>query len=347
MQIVLNIFQWYKKNKRDLPWRSTNNPYFIWLSEVILQQTQVVQGLNYYYKFIENFPTVHHLAAASEEDVLKLWQGLGYYSRARNLHKAAQVVVRDYNGEFPKDFNLVLKLPGIGPYTASAIVSMAYELPYPVIDGNVFRFIARLYGIDLPINEPKTYKIFHQILSQLMDSNQPSVFNNAMMEIGAIVCKPKQPQCVICPVLEFCEANKKGIIAELPVKTNKIKIKKRYFNFVYFKINDDFYIEKRTQNDIWENLYQLPLFESKSEIDIEEIKKNIAQNIYTNNPDVSLKMELTHQLTHQKLMVKVWMCELNENNHSIDDKWLKVNEETYKKYPIPKLIEKIVLHLHC
>jgi len=346
MQIVLNILQWYQKNKRDLPWRATNNPYFIWLSEIILQQTQVIQGLNYYYKFIENFPTIHHLAAANEEDILKLWQGLGYYSRARNLHKAAQTIVNDFNGEFPSTYNDVLKLSGVGPYTASAITSMAYELPYPVLDGNVYRFVARLYNIDLPINQPKTYTAFQEILTEMMVNQKPSTFNNAMMEMGAIVCKPVQPLCQNCPVLSFCEAYKKGTVNQLPVKLNKVKVKTRVFNYFYFNLNGAFYIEKRTQKDIWENMYQLPLIETNNPVINSELKLMLAEKQWGDSLDIKFEMDLSHQLTHQKILVKVWSCSLDNKSFRTEKDWIKVDEVSYKKYPIPKLIEKIVLHLH-
>ena len=346
MQIVLNILQWYQKNKRDLPWRATNNPYFIWLSEIILQQTQVIQGLNYYYKFIENFPTIHHLAAANEEDILKLWQGLGYYSRARNLHKAAQTIVNDFNGEFPNTYNDVLKLSGVGPYTASAITSMAYELPYPVLDGNVYRFVARLYNIDLPINQPKTYTAFQEILTEMMVNQKPSTFNNAMMEMGAIVCKPVQPLCQNCPVLSFCEAYKKGTVNQLPVKLNKVKVKTRVFNYFYFNLNGAFYMEKRTQKDIWENMYQLPLIETNNPVNNSELKLMLAEKQWGDSLDINFEMDLSHQLTHQKILVKVWSCSLDNKSFRSEKDWIKVDEVSYKKYPIPKLIEKIVLHLH-
>jgi A/G-specific adenine glycosylase len=346
MQIVLNILQWYQKNKRDLPWRATNNPYFIWLSEVILQQTQVIQGLNYYYKFIESFPTVTHLASAQQEDVLKLWQGLGYYSRARNLHKAAQTIVYNYNGIFPSSYNDILKLSGVGPYTASAITSMAYELPYPVLDGNVYRFIARLYNIDLPINQPKTYTAFQQILSEMMVNQKPSTFNNAMMEMGAMVCKPVQPLCQNCPVLTFCEAYKKGTINQLPVKLNKVKIKTRVFNYIYFNLEGAFYLEKRTLKDIWENMYQLPLIETNTLIDESEIVLMLKEKKWGDALKVKFEMDLSHQLTHQKILVKVWSCNVDNKSFRTEKEWIKVDEDSYKKYPIPKLIEKIVLHLH-
>lgn len=346
MQIVLNILQWYQKNKRDLPWRATNNPYFIWLSEIILQQTQVIQGLNYYHKFIENFPTINHLASAKEEDVLKLWQGLGYYSRARNLHKAAQTIVNDYNGVFPSTYNDVLKLSGVGPYTASAITSMAYELPYPVLDGNVYRFIARLYNIDLPINQPKTYTAFQQILSEMMVNQKPSIFNNAMMEMGATVCKPVQPLCQNCPVLSFCEAHKKGTINQLPVKLNKVKVKTRVFNYIYFNAGGTFYMEKRGQKDIWENMYQLPLIETNTPVGESEMMLMLKEKQWGDALEIKFEMDLSHQLTHQKILVKVWSCVVDNKSFTTEKEWIKVDEDSYKKYPIPKLIEKIVLHLH-
>jgi A/G-specific adenine glycosylase len=223
MENVLDLINWYKKNFRDLPWRSTNDPYKIWLSEIILQQTQVVQGLSYYHRFITEYPTVSLLAAASEDQVLRLWQGLGYYSRARNLHKTAKIIFTDYQGIFPNEKTDLLKLPGIGDYTASAIASFAFNKAHPAIDGNVFRVISRYYDIELPIDESATKKVFLDILQPMIEQTSPALFNNAMMELGATICKTDKPDCQICPLYIDCQSRIKNTIPLRPVKSKKVK----------------------------------------------------------------------------------------------------------------------------
>jgi A/G-specific adenine glycosylase len=346
MQIVFDILNWYKKNSRILPWRTTKDPYKIWLSEVILQQTQVVQGLNYYERFLENFYDIFSLAKASEEEILKNWQGLGYYSRARNLHKTAKIISETYNGKFPESYNEIIKLPGIGPYTAAAILSIAFEKKHPVLDGNVYRFISRLYAIELAIDEAKNRFVFLNILVEMMKNHQASLFNNAMMEMGAVVCKPQNPDCINCPVQSYCEAKKQNTIQNFPVKTKKLKIKNRYLNYFFVEMGDSFLIQKRTKNDIWQNLYELPLIESGQELSLKEIKKSIIELIQINkNIEISPVTKIQHILTHQRLHVNLWRFKINELHTENLGIYIITNFQDFKKYPIPKLIEKILLHL--
>jgi A/G-specific adenine glycosylase len=346
MQIVFEILNWYENNFRPLPWRATKDPYKIWLSEVILQQTQVVQGLSYYEKFIEKFPDVFSLANASEEDVLKNWQGLGYYSRARNLHKTAKIVANNLKGHFPNTMEDMIKLYGIGPYTASAILSMAFEKEHPVLDGNVFRFIARLYAIDLAVNVAKNNKAFINILNEMMIGQKPSLFNNAMMEMGAIICKPQNPDCLNCPVQKYCEARKKNNISKYPIKTQKVKTKNRFFNYLFIEEGNSFYIQLRDKEDIWKHLYQFPLIESTNPIDIEELDSIIAEKWqFKLKEKIKLIVSTQHILTHQKIHVKFWLLKVYKNQFKDDENYIKTNHLEFKKYPIPKLIEKIILHL--
>ncbi|MDP2174647.1 MAG: A/G-specific adenine glycosylase [Bacteroidota bacterium] len=346
MQIVFDILKWYEKNFRTLPWRETKDPYKIWLSEVILQQTQVIQGLSYYDKFIQKFPNIFSLAEASEEDILKNWQGLGYYSRARNLHKTAKIVSETHMGKFPETLEDIIKLPGIGLYTSAAILSMAFEKKHPVLDGNVFRFISRLYAIEIAIDEPKNRKYFIDILTEMMEGQKPSVFNNAMMEMGAMICKPQNPDCNNCPVERFCEAKKQDIISKLPIKNQKIKIKKRFFNYFLIEEADFFYIQLRTDNDIWRHLYQLPLIESEKALDIEEIIKTTNEQWnYKVLQNINLIMSTHHILTHQRIHVQFWRLKVKEIDFKKSENYIKTNHLEFKKYPIPKLIEKIILHL--
>ena len=240
------LIQWYLHNKRDLPWRKTIDPYRIWLSEIILQQTRVDQGMAYYFKFIYNFPSVFDLAKASEEDVLKLWQGLGYYSRARNLHFSAKYIVNELKGTFPANYYNLIKLKGVGDYTASAIASICYNESTAVVDGNVYRVLARYFGINTPINTSKGIKKFKQLAQELIDSKNPGTYNQAAMELGATVCKPQKPLCNECVFNNSCVALSKNLISNLPVKVNKLKIKQRYFNYLVITTgNNKTRIEKR------------------------------------------------------------------------------------------------------
>ncbi len=265
MSFSNNILDWYKINKRDLPWRKNKNPYFVWLSEVILQQTRVAQGTAYYYKFIERFPTVKELASASEEEILNLWQGLGYYSRARNLHKAAQQIINEFEGEFPNNYKDILSLKGVGDYTASAISSICFGEQKAVVDGNVYRVLSRCFAIDLPIDSTKGKKQFKILAEELLPSKQTGDYNQGLMELGALVCTPKLPQCFECPLQTKCIAYSKGTMSNYPVKTKKTKQRKRYFNYLVIKHRDSYYLEKRTGDDIWKNMYQFPLIETSKE----------------------------------------------------------------------------------
>src|SRR5690606_4230898 len=233
---ILN--HWYSSNKRELPWRQTTNPYAIWLSEIILQQTQVIQGLPYYESFLKEFPTVFSLANAEESKVLKLWQGLGYYSRARNLHAAAKHIVNQYDGVFPNNYKTLLTLKGVGDYTASAIASICFNEPTAVVDGNVYRVLSRYFGIDTPINSTKGIKAFKMLATSVMDAKNPSEYNQAIMEFGAIQCKPKNPDCKICPLHRSCAALEKKFVNVLPVKLNKTKVNTKYFNFLVVLSSD-------------------------------------------------------------------------------------------------------------
>lgn len=344
-QIVLDIIKFYENNKRDMPWRATNNPYKIWLSEIILQQTQVKQGTAYYEKFISHYPTIIDLANANEEEVMKHWQGLGYYSRARNLHKTAKIVTEKYNGIFPDNYNEIIALPGIGDYTAAAICSFAYNQSYPVLDGNVFRFLSRFYGIYSPINEQKNRKEFMAILSELITYAKPKIFNNAIMEMGAIVCKPDNPFCNICVVSQQCFAFKQNEIKQLPVKIKTIKIKTRFLNFIVIEYQDYFYITKRISKDIWQNLYTLPLIETKAKPTVNEIKEKLSEIISNKITDLTYHHYIKHLLTHQVLESYFYQLKMSEKPDFKLDNFIKVNRNTYKNFAIPKLIDKYLLLL--
>ncbi|OGS69419.1 MAG: A/G-specific adenine glycosylase [Flavobacteria bacterium RIFCSPLOWO2_12_FULL_35_11] len=328
---------WYLQNKRNLPWRSTLNPYTIWLSEIILQQTRVDQGMSYYFKFIKKFPSVFDLAAASEEQVLKLWQGLGYYSRARNLHFSAKYIVNELNGEFPTTYNELLKLKGVGDYTASAIASICFNEPTAVVDGNVYRVLSRYFGLDTAINSSAGIKEFKQLAQQLIDEENPGTHNQAIMEFGALMCKPNNPDCTICPLNNSCYALSKNSIKDLPVKEKKAKIKTRHFNYIVIQSSDHKTKIVKRETGIWQNLYEFPLVESSNFIDekqlIEhEIFKELFYNMET-TVELFDKEVLVHKLTHQHIYTKFWVVTTTASAN------FALSWDAVKKYPVPALID--------
>ncbi|RAR48058.1 A/G-specific adenine glycosylase [Flavobacterium lacus] len=305
------LIQWYLENKRDLPWRNTTNPYKIWLSEIILQQTRVAQGLPYYERFIETFPTVFDLANASEEQVLKLWQGLGYYSRGRNLHKTAQIIVFERNGTFPKTYLELLTLKGIGTYTAAAIASFSQKEVVPVVDGNVFRVLARYFDVETDISSATAKKEFTALANELIDNKQPDLFNQALMEFGALQCVPKSPNCSMCVFNDSCAALQKNKVALLPVKLKKTKVTERFFNYLVFEDDKSHsLIQQRTAKGIWHNLYEFPLIESEHELNEKELTRQVSIASFLTNKLISIKAydekSVVHILSHQRLKIRFW-----------------------------------------
>lgn len=331
MDFTEKLLHWYGKNKRDLPWRNTKNPYYIWLSEVILQQTRIEQGLPYYQAFTQNFPSLKDLANADEDSVLKLWQGLGYYSRARNLHHTAKTVYFDLNNEFPKQFNEIIKLKGIGPYTAAAIASFAFKEPVGVVDGNVFRVMARYFGVYDDIALPKTRTIFQNLVNELISKEHPDTFNQAIMDLGSTICSPANPKCSECPVQDSCVAFLENTISQLPVKIKKITIKDRFFNFVIIKNENQIAIEQRAEKDIWQKLYQFPLIETK-----DNIEENIYKQLIESYPNQSIKKltnnSIKHKLSHQQLHIDFYEIETNQTieNHQ----FIELSNLDQYAYPI-------------
>ena len=271
-RIAKELLIWYSDNKRDLPWRMDRNPYKIWLSEIILQQTRVDQGLPYYLKFVEKYPSVHDLASAREDDVLRTWQGLGYYSRARNLHKCAKTIVEIFNGNFPSTKVELMQLPGIGPYTSAAIASIAFGKKEAVIDGNVLRVITRIYGIEDDISNQKTQKEIKTIVDELIPTSQPDQFNQAIMEFGALQCTPKKPGCDICSFRGLCIAQFKGSQMKIPFKSKKNGKRTRFFNYFLIEINENYLLRKRLKKDIWNGLFEFYLIETDSAKDIDQMQ---------------------------------------------------------------------------
>ena len=330
------LIYWYLKNNRELPWRKTNNPYFIWLSEIMLQQTRVAQGLAYYIKFTEEFPSVFDLAKADESTVLKMWQGLGYYSRARNLHFTAKYIANELNGKFPSTYKELLKLKGIGDYTASAISSICFNEPAAVVDGNVYRVLSRYYGVKTPINSSAGIKEFKTLAQTLIDETQPGNYNQAIMDFGALHCKPQNPLCDSCPFSDSCVALEKKLTKELPVKEKKIKVRNRFFNFIVIKTdNNKTILLERKGKGIWQGLYQFPLIESDKTINKNElISSEEFINLFPNETTISLfnKKEIVHKLSHQHLYTQFWIVETKNLSEA------KINWSEIQEFPVPVLI---------
>ena len=331
------IMAWYVEHQRELPWRQTKDPYAIWLSEIILQQTRVAQGLPYYERLLAAFPTVRDLAEAPEASLLRLWQGLGYYSRARNLQKAAQMVVREFSGSFPQTYDQIIRLPGVGPYTAAAIASFAFNEAKAVVDGNVYRVLSRVFAVETDIASSAARGVFTSLAQSLIPSQDPATFNQAIMEFGALQCVPKSPNCEACIFNESCAALQKKKVDQLPVKLKKLKVRNRFFNYLIFSDEaENTIIQKRTDKGIWHNLYEFPLIESEKEEDFKTISKQIQNdfqylNILTIGEENS--KSIIHKLSHQHLHIKFWNVKVGETLPN------GINKTDLKTYPFP-----IVLH---
>ena len=338
----MNIFSekliaWYAENKRELPWRATTDPYTIWISEIILQQTRVVQGYEYFLRFIHRFPDVAALAEASEDEVLKYWQGLGYYSRARNLHEAA----KSMNGTFPMTYEGVRALKGVGDYTAAAICSSAYGMPYAVVDGNVYRVLSRYFGIDTPIDSTGGKKLFAALAQEMLDKFRPAVYNQAIMDFGAIQCTPQSPDCMFCPLADSCSALRKGLVAKLPVKQHKTKTTNRYFNYIYVRMGACTYLHKRTGNDIWKNLFELPLIETDAPVSEDEFGK-LPQvcALFADGEAPALRLvygNVKHVLSHRVIYANFYEVVLPENSTSFST-FQRVKTEDLERYVVSRLV---------
>lgn len=300
------VVEWYFAHKRDLPWRDTTDPYKIWLSEIILQQTRVAQGLPYYHRFIETFPSVRDLASANEQEVLRLWQGLGYYTRARNLHKCAKVVVSDYNGAFPDTYAKLLTLPGIGQYTAAAIASFCFREAVAVVDGNVFRVLARVFGIKLEINSPKGRGVFNRLAENFLNKTRPDHHNQAIMEFGALQCVPKYPRCSSCPLTSICYAAQHDLQSVLPQKAKAKVSRRRYLYYMVAQRGKSLLMRKRSEKDIWQGLYDFHSIENESPLPknlvLEKVQETFGNNITVDQLRIS--DDYKHILTHQVILAK-------------------------------------------
>ena len=351
-QFSKKLIYWYLQNKRDLPWRATIDPYRIWLSEIILQQTRVEQGMPYYFRFLEAFPNVNDLANASEDEVLKLWQGLGYYSRARNLHATAKKVAFDLNGNFPSNYEDLKKLKGVGDYTASAIASICFNEAAAVVDGNVYRVLSRIFDIETPMDSTLGKKEFKALAQELIDKEDPATFNQALMEFGAIQCKPKNPYCLHCPFNDTCAALQKNKIASLPVKQGKTKVRNRYFNYlILLSETGEVILNQRDTKDIWGGLYEFPLYETKADVLNKENFLNNIKNLSLKEVERTTSIEelkikslflnntepIIHKLSHQKLHVRFWTLHV-ETLEGI----AAVSINDIDNYAIPRVIDRFL-----
>jgi len=336
------LHYWFSLYRRDLPWRNTTDPYKIWLSEIILQQTRIDQGLAYYNRFVAEFPTISDLASAPEDKVLKLWQGLGYYSRARNLHTTARFIVETQNGVFPNEYKNILSMKGIGEYTAAAIASISFNLEYPTVDGNVYRVLSRFFGIEDPIDTSSGKKIFANLAKELIKGTEPALHNQALMEFGALQCVPKSPDCPICPLGEKCFAYSNQKVNQLPVKQGKTKQRNRFFNYLVIENSGLLCIRKRTGNDIWKNLYEFPYVETEVKSNIEEVLNSIdflSILPESHNVEVNRITEWkTHILSHQKIHYRFILITTDLDFISLDN-ITRVNKEDIFNFAVPRLLE--------
>lgn len=322
----LLITKWYRQNQRDLPWRRTKNPYHIWLSEIILQQTRVDQGTDYYLKFIKHYPTVQDLATAEEINILNDWQGLGYYSRARNLHFSAKFISDELEGTFPSTYKDILKLKGVGKYTAAAIASFAFNEATAVVDGNVYRVLSRVFDIETPIDSTKGQKEFQELADSLIFEENPAEHNQAIMELGAMICSPK-PKCESCPVMGKCLAFKNKTIEQRPIKAKKTKVRDRHFHFLIFEKDGKTFLEQRTQKDVWQNMYQFPLIESKD------------LTLPDDYPVINkISEEVKHILSHQRIHARFY--HFSEFPKERNEKWITLNRADIQDYPLPRIIDR-------
>lgn len=335
------LISWYDHHRRELPWRNTRDPYKIWLSEIILQQTRVKQGLPYYERFVEQYPSVHDLAAASEEEVLRLWQGLGYYSRARNLHNCAKMIVEEYQGQFPGTFEELLKLKGVGNYTAAAIASFAFDQPAAVVDGNVYRVLARVFGIDTDIASSKGAKEFQQLANELIDPERPGVYNQAIMEFGAMQCSPASPACALCPVSESCYAFNHNAQQKLPVKLKKTKVRDRHFFYLVIEDEEGLWMKQRGPKDVWQSLYDFKLVEFQKPVEIEKALEAVPlfkkKGVFLANESKIYK----HILSHQRIFAQ--FLRIRMKNHSFHDLLKEDSELNYYTFDQVKALPKPIL----
>ena len=340
------LLQWYDAHKRELPWRGEKNPYKIWISEIILQQTRIAQGWDYYLRFVERFPSVESLAEASEDEVLKYWQGLGYYSRARNLHAGAKYIVEQCDAIFPQSYNAILKIKGVGEYTAAAIASLAFDLPHAAVDGNVFRVLSRIFGVETPIDTTKGKKEITDLANHLMDKKQAARFNQAMMDFGSLQCTPQKPDCENCCFEGICFAKMKEMQAILPIKSQKIKMRNRYFYYLFIRSGKNTFLQKRTAKDIWQGLYEFPLIESEVELSEDAI---FTHSYFTKLMGTcqwqleNISSAYKHQLSHQLILSQFLSITIIDGDFFPPDVAISSPLQEISNYPVSRLTDRFLM----
>ena len=338
------LLKWFETNHRPMPWKGIKNPYHIWLSEIILQQTRVEQGLPYYEHFIKKYPTVFELANAEEDEVMKSWEGLGYYSRARNLHTAARQIAFEKGGIFPNTYKDIKALKGVGPYTAAAIASFAFDLPHAVVDGNVYRVFSRYFGIGTPIDSTEGKKEFAHLAGELLHEKRPADYNQALMDFGATHCTPKNPKCKSCPFQKTCLAFQENRISEFPVKSKKIIKRHRYFNFLVINLGEDLILNKRTAKDIWANLYEFPMIETDALLEKKDLEKLSESTGLLPRSAQYIKVSKPFQqiLTHQKINARFWAYKINSSDFFEKSNFIFVQKNKLSKFAFPKIIDRFL-----
>ncbi|MBN1990042.1 MAG: A/G-specific adenine glycosylase [Bacteroidales bacterium] len=336
------LIKWYGHNARELPWRQTTDPYHIWVSEVILQQTRVAQGLSYYLRFINAFPTIKSLAQAPLDDLMKVWQGLGYYSRARNLQAGAQMVVERFNGKLPSTYDELITIKGLGPYSAGAIASFAFKQQVPAIDGNVYRILARIFGVFASPFTAGGKKEFHLLVMELMDKSAPDTFNQALLDFGALQCVPRSPSCSACPFVGICYAYRNNLIHQLPVKGKKIVPRDRFFNYIMVRHAGSTYINRREGSDIWNSLYEFPLVETDGMLEPEALMSlpEWAAVVGSNGVFVKYISEVfKHKLSHQTIYARFFIVEVSAIPYTLADNFTRIPIGNLSSISTPRLID--------
>lgn len=337
------LLKWYAANPRSMPWKKTKDPYKIWLSEIILQQTRVAQGLPYYERISEKFPTIYHLANAAEDEVLQLWEGLGYYTRARNLHSAARQVLHDYHGVFPSTYEEILKLKGVGAYSAAAIASFAFDLPHAVVDGNVFRVLSRYFGISKAVDSAAGKKVFAKLAHDLLDKNNPADYNQAIMNFGALVCRPANPACDTCIFHKKCVAFLNNAVADFPVKEKKVSTRIRWFHFLVLENEKEIIVERRNNKDIWKGLFQFPLIETSTGQTRSRFLRHWKSHAFFSGKNIHLRSVskiIQQQLTHQTVYAQFFSVRLPDRQQRLPAGWKKVKKSSLPGIAFPVLIRK-------
>jgi len=340
-QFSKKLLAWFSKHHRPMPWKGIKNPYFIWLSEIILQQTRVEQGLPYYEHFIKEYPTVFELANASEDAIMKSWEGLGYYSRARNLHAAAKYIATEKKGVFPDSYEEIRKLKGVGPYTAAAIASFAFDLPHAVVDGNVYRVLSRIFGIDTPIDSTIGKKQFSQLADELIVKRAAADYNQAIMDFGATQCLPRKPKCSTCPFVKNCSAKQEDRILKLPVKSKKLIKRDRYFNYLVIHSGKQVLLNKRMEKDIWANLYDFPMVESSQFLDQTALEQKAYDLKLLPEKSSLIKYSKPFQqtLSHQKINARFWTYSVKDQSFYKKTAYIFAHKNKLDKFAFPKIID--------